>query len=400
LHAGLDPKLLRRSVEYLFADGTAPGYSCDKGLVEGYMKNGVPLGLARMRAKVGCNWTALPGIEYCMQDVQRLCLVTPFLLAFDEMLADPRSPRTIDELWGRYADHLAAAADLMKSGFDWHMDHQAKNSPEIIYNLFCHGTIERGLDVAEGGVDLVNLTCDAVGLATVADSFAAIEQRVVKDGLLTWDELAHVLATDYADAEDVRLMLKNIPRFGTGGTPADVWALRISQLYTRLMKGTPTPHGYNVIPGLFSHGTVNELGAALPATPNGRHAYTAISHSADPDPGFLPGGGTAPSAKSNAVAAVQPGYGNSAPLQIDLDSQVASAVGGIEAVEALLKSHNAQGGTLVNINVVSKEQILEAHEDPERYPDLIVRVTGYSAYFRCLSKEYRQQIVDRILMAG
>ena len=195
-------------------------------------------------------------------------------------------------------------------------------------------------------------------------------------------------------------MLKNIARFGTGDTPADDWARRISQLFTHLVKDVPTPHGYNVIPGLFSHGTVNWLGEALPATPNGRHAHAAISHSADPDPGFLPGGGTAPSAKSRAVASVQPGYGNSAPLQLDLDRQVANAVGGIEAVEALLKSHNAQGGTLVNINVVSKEQILAAHENPDLYPDLVVRVTGYSTYFRCLSKEYRQQIVDRILLAG
>jgi formate C-acetyltransferase len=41
--------------------------------------------------------------------------------------------------------------------------------------------------------------------------------------------------------------------------------------------------------------------------------------------------------------------------------------------------------------------ILEAHKDPSKYPDLMVRVTGYSAYFHSLSPVYRQQIVDRIL---
>ena len=63
----------------------------------------------------------------------------------------------------------------------------------------------------------------------------------------------------------------------------------------------------------------------------------------------------------------------------------------------MIKVHNAQGGTLININVISKEQVLEAHADPEKYPDLVVRVTGYSAYFKMLSPEYRQQVVDRIL---
>ena len=72
-------------------------------------------------------------------------------------------------------------------------------------------------------------------------------------------------------------------------------------------------------------------------------------------------------------------------------------MGGIDAVMAFVLAHNRQGGTLINMNVVSKEQILEAHEDPSTHPDLMIRVTGYSAYFKSLSREYRQPIVDRIL---
>ncbi len=112
----------------------------------------------------------------------------------------------------------------------------------------------------------------------------------------------------------------------------------------------------------------------------------------------MPDGGSAPTAKSNAVATVQPKWGNTTPLQIDLDSKLARDIGGIGAVEALIKGHNELGGSLINMNVISKEQVLEAHADPSKYPDLIVRVTGYSAYFKTLSPEYRQQVVDRILV--
>jgi len=300
-------------------------------------------------------------------------------------------------LWDGYMGHLGIAVNTIKEGFDWHMAHHGDNSPEIVLNLFCHGSIERGLDASAGGVDIVNLTCDGVGLATVADSLAAIEQRVVNEKRMTWEELAQHLANDYADAENVRLMLKNISRFGTGESRADWWAKRVSEAYTNLVKDHPTPGGFNVIPGLFSHGIVAILGKNVGATPNGRHAGAPISHSSNPDPGFMPGGGSSPTAKSNAVAAVQPGWGNSAPLQIDFDRHLAQEYGGLEAIESLIKTHNDQGGTLININVISKEQILEAHDDPEKYPDLVVRVTGYSAFFKTLSPEYRQQIVDRIL---
>jgi pyruvate-formate lyase len=402
VHDKLDPALMRQAVKYLFEDGTGVDYSCAKGLDEGYARNGVPMQLARMRAKVGCNWTALPGIEYCLQDVTRLCLVSPFLHAFEDVMkagADRDPQAMLDELWQRYAHHLGISVDIIKQGFAWHMDHHAHNSPEIVLNLFCHGPIERGLDASAGGLDIYNLTCDGVGMPTVADSFAAIEQRVVKEKRISWAQLAQTLANDYTgtDGERVRLMMQSIPRYGTGNSPADGWAKRVSETFSHLVRDTPTSNGFTVIPGLFSHGIVGMLGKHLSATPNGRHAGAPIAHSADPDPGFMPGGGSSPTAKSNAVARVQPGWGNSAPLQIDFDSLLAREYGGVEAVEAMIKTHNAQGGTLVNINVISKEQILEAHADPDKYPDLVVRVTGYSAFFKTLSPEYRQQIVDRIL---
>lgn len=397
VHENLSPELLRTALQYHLEDGTGVCFSLSNGLDQGFARNGFPIGLARMRAKVGCNWTALPGIEYAHQDVTRECLITPLLIALDEMMQTPGAPHTMDALWERYVHHLGVSVDLMKEGFDWHMKYQAKNRPEIVLNLFCHGCVERGLDSAEGGVDIVNLAVDGIGLAVAADSFAAIEQRVVQEGRLSWDELYMHLKNNFAGAERVRLMLHNIPRYGSGGTRADEWAVRIAKAYTNLVKATPTPNGYNVIPGLFSHGEVVRFGKSIPATPNGRFNGAPISHSSNPDPGFSRDGGAAPTAKANAVAATQPGWGNSAPLQLDIDSHLLEEAGGIEALEALILTHNRMGGTLINLNVVSKEKILEAHADPNKYPDLVVRVTGYSAYFHSLSPEYRQQIVDRFL---
>ncbi|MFP3897554.1 MAG: pyruvate formate lyase family protein [Anaerolineales bacterium] len=397
VHEDMDPGLLRQAVTNICEDGTGVSFACSKGLDEGFARNGFPNQLARMRAKVGCNWTALPGVEYCLQDVTRLCLVMPLLLALDEVVSDEDMPETMDALWDRYAHHLGVSVDTVKEGKDIHMEHQADNYPEIVLNLFCHGPIERGLDAAAGGVDIIDLAMDGIGLATVADSFAAIEQRVVEEGRLTWQELVQHLEDDFADAERVRLMLNNIPRYGAGGTRADWWAKRVADLWDHLVRDTPTENGWRCIPGLFSHGGVNKYGEKVGATPNGRHAGEPVSHSADPDPGFLPGGAVAVTAKANAVAEVQPRWGNTTPLQIELDHDLVNDLGGMETIENLIKTHNRQGGTLINMNVVSKEQVLEAHADPSTHPDLMVRVTGYSAYFNSLSREYRQPIVDRIL---
>ena len=353
VYEGMDRSLLRRAVDYMCEDGTGVAFACSGGLDAGFSRNGYPIGLARMRAKVGCNWTALPGIEYCLQDVTRVCLVTPLLLALDDLLGDSAAPRTTraDTLWARYATHLGIAMKAVKEGKDIHMQRQADNWPEIVLNLFCHGPIERGVDASAGGVDIVDLAMDGIGLATAADSFAAIEQRVVEEGRLTWEELGEHLRAGLAD-EHVRLMLSSVPRYGAGGTRADKWAERIAALWTGLVRDTPTANGYPCVPGLFSHGGTNQYGKRVGATPNGRRAGEPLSHSADPDPGFLPGGSLAVTAKANAVASVQPRWGNTTPLQIELDRKLVRSLGGVEAIEALILAHDRQGGTLIKRSAV------------------------------------------------
>jgi len=398
VHSGMDDELLDKAVKYLFEDGTGVCYSCSKGLDEGFMKNGFPAALARLRAKVGCNWTALPGIEYALQDVTRVCLAQPMLLALDEMIESDEE-NSMSNLLKRYEIHLSKAVSIIKDGVDWHVKYKHLNKPEMVLNLFSHGAIERGVDVSCGGVDIYNFACDGTALATVADSLGAIEKYVVCEKSISWEMLRQILKQNWEDFEDIRLMFKDTERYGSGNSKADYYAKLIADMFTAIMSYTPTKGGYRVLPGIFSHGDVYKHGENLQATPNGRFKGDPISHSADPDPGFLPGGGTAPTAKANAVARVQSGYGNSTPLQVDMDSLLVKDIGGREIVKAYIRAHNEMGGTLININVVSRDKLIEAHENPDKYPDLVVRVTGYSAFFKSLSKEYRQQVVDRWLTA-
>lgn len=152
-----------------------------------------------------------------------------------------------------------------------------------------------------------------------------------------------------------------------------------------------------MIPGLFSWADAIRLGRHLGATPNGRHAGAPISHGANPDPGFRKDG--APTALAVAIAAVQPGYGNVAPMQIELDPSFSPSETHIEMISSLIRAHFDLGGTQINMNVMDAARVLEAHQDPSKYPDLVVRVTGFSAYFASLSPEFRQLVVDRILSA-
>lgn len=394
----VNPKLLRRGVEILFEDKAGmPKFLGIDNTCKGFANNGYPIELARQRAYSGCHWSALPGREYTVNDCVKINFSAVFEVALREMMEDLSVQPSIDKLWRHFEQHLRRAVEIIAESLDFHMKHMYQVFPELMLDLLCYGTIEKGLDASHGGVEYYNLCVDGSGLATVADSFAALEQRIEKEKRLTWNKMMHYLDTDWTgpNGEKARLMLKKIPHYGSGSSRADEYGQRIAQTFTRLVKEKPTPAGYNMIPGLFSWAATILMGKDVGATPNGRHAYAPISHGPNPDPGFRKDG--APTALAIAVASVQPCYGNASPMQIELDPGISKADEAIEKVADLIKTHFGLGGTQININIVDKNKLLEAHKDPSRYPNLVVRVTGFSAYFASLSPELRQLVVDRIL---
>lgn len=396
VHDAMDDRLFRRGLEILFEDKKAcPRFSGDKALVAGFMKNGYSAELARKRIAVGCNWMSLPGLEYTLNDLIKVNMAKVFEVAFDEYEANDNS--NTEDLYKHFEFHLYKAIECLKSGIDFHFKNQYKNAPELILNLACHGPIEKGRDISHGGVDYYNIAIDAAGLATVADSFAALEQRVELEKVITWVECKQSLADNFegVEGERIRGILKSAKKFGHGNSIGDKWALRIEKAFTELVTGTRTNDGYLTIPGLFSWANTVMFGKSVGATPDGRFAHQPISHGANPNPGFRKDG--ALTAMAKAIAMVQPGYGNTAPFQLELNPTIVDTVKAIDNVGAVIKSHFDLGGTLVNINVVDADQIREANKDPMKYPNLIVRVTGFSAYFAALSPEFRKLVVDRIV---
>ncbi len=397
VHDGLDPLLLRKGIEYLLEDRKGwPRFSGDKALVEGFMRNGYSAELARQRIAVGCHWMALPGLEYTMNDTVKINVAKTFMVAFDEMMAEDASP-AVDSLWQRFEEHLRKAILCTARGIDVQLDHQHLNEPELVLNLLTHGPIERGLNVTNGGVDLYNMCVDGAGLANVADSLAAIEHRVEQQQRITWQDLAGQLGNNYQEpqGERVRLMMRTAPHYGEGDSLGDRWAHKVSQLFTRLVTEKPTPGGRRMIPGWFSWADTLRLGEELGATPDGRRAGEPISHGANPRPGFRDDG--AATAMVQAIASIQPGYGNTAPVQLELDPCIAQSDEAVDTISKLITTHFDLGGTLFNINIVDAQQVLAAHKDPSLYPDLVVRVTGFTAYFANLSPEFRQLVVDRLV---
>lgn len=397
VHDKMDEQLFRTAVGHLLRDRKGwPRFAGDKGLVEGFMRNGYPAELARQRIAVGCHWMAIPGREYTLNDIVKINVAKVFEVAYYDMIEDPKVEPSVAELWRRFEEHLRRAVLCTAKGIDFHLAHQKDNEPELMLNLLCHGPIERGADITDGGVEFYNMCVDGSGLATVADSFAALQQRIERERALTWAEVTTHLRSNYVGRQGlrVRAMLRNSARYGQGGSLGDEWAVRLSKLFAELVKEKRTPGGRIMIPGWFSWSATITLGKQVGATPDGRGCGEPISLGANPNNGFRADG--AATAMAKAIASVQTGYGNTCPMQLEFSGGLEDEEG-IAKMAALIKTHFDLGGTLFNVNVIDRDKLLAAHKDPWAYPDLIVRVTGFTAYFAALSPEFRQLVVDRIV---
>ena len=135
-------------------------------------------------------------------------------------------------------------------------------------------------------------------------------------------------------------------------------------------------------------------GALEPATPDGRLAGAAISNGISPCNRAEMNG---PTAALNSVAKIdhtKAGYGDA--LNLRLPNFIVKDDKGLEIFKNLVESYFEKGGLHIQMNTMGSECLCDAQIHPENYADLIVRVTGYAAYFTRLGKKIQEDIIDRI----
>jgi len=391
-HENCDKEFFDRAVYYLVKNKNGwPRFCNDKALCEGYMKNGADKKTARARIAVGCNWMSVPGREFPMNDTVKINIAK----VFEEALMDMKSEnaKSTARLFELYETHLRKAIEVTAAGINLHIDHAWEVTPELVMNLMMKNTLEKGLDISQCA-ELYTVGVDGAGLAVVADSLGALEVRVEEEKVLGWNDVYDALESNFENKR-TKSILSSAPKYCGGNTASDKWAKTLTDSWVKNIRSCKMPEGRQLVPGWFSWSRSIEYGAAVGATPNGRGAGEPISHGANPNPHFRTDG--AVTAQSNGIASVQCGYGNTVPLQIEFDPQLSDKNRACEAVKRLIEGHFSLGGTLININVLDGEKLMKAHKNPDLYPDLVVRVTGFTAYFASLSPEFRQLVVNRFL---
>ncbi len=214
------------------------------------------------------------------------------------------------------------------------------------------------------------------------------------DGALTMSELLEITETNFHDRADLRsLLIHRAPKYGNDDDYVDLIAREVAQFYCHEVAKHSSIRGGHFRPSFYSYGTHVGDGMFLGATPDGRMAQEPISNGISPVNARESKGPTAVLKSAAKLEHELMSNGNS--LNLRLLPSMASDEDGIGKIAALVKAYFDLGGMHVQFNVVSRETLEDAQRNPQDYGDLVVRVSGYSAFFTDLGKAIQDDIISR-----
>ena len=302
---------------------------------------------------------------------------------------------TFEELCAEFERQLTYLCKCAMTITDLYESHYA----EIHSAPILSGTYTSALEM--GGDLYLNYTAkynssslNAIGLATATDSLAAIRKAVFEDKTVTLEEFTEILRSNWKEKEYLRLLIKNkYPKYGQGDVKTDAIAKRIVDVLSDTVSYKPNVKGGKWRLGLFSINWRWDLGEKTAASADGRLCGETLSQNTSASFGADKEGATA---HLISVARLDTSKTpNGAIVDIDLHSSAVRGENGLNALVASLKTYFELGGFSVHYNVLDTEILKDAKQNPEKYPNLQVRLCGWNVLFSSLSEKEKDEFIAR-----
>jgi pyruvate formate-lyase/glycerol dehydratase family glycyl radical enzyme len=260
-------------------------------------------------------------------------------------------------------------------------------------SLTLEGCLNTGMDAACGGARYNYTGPQGVGVADVADSIVAIKQMVFDSHKISMKELIDSLDSNFDSDPKIRSLLSNAAKYGNDDDCVDSFAVRVGEIYCRAVEKYKNPRGGIYRPGLYPVSANVPLGEDVGALPSGREARAPLADGISPEHYQDLNGPTAvlrSAAKLDHILA-----SNGTLLNQKFNPAYLQSEANINRLADMIQGYFDMGGWHIQFNVVNKDTLIAAQKSPEKYPGLLVRVAGYSAFFAELSDVIQDDIIER-----
>lgn len=424
MHENTPYELKVKTVECIRAGYGHPKIFNDAPTIKAMMRKGCSLEEARDYAVIGCVEPALPGRENGWHDAAYINTVKFFEMvlnggrcldcgphcgrwsvcgalgkhlgpdtgsletyrSFDEVL------ESVDRQFAYWSDQMCSTLNIIEQA-------HRERKPLPYVSAFFEGCLESGVDLTAGGTKYNGIGPQASGLATCADSLAAIKQLVFEEQKYTGAELLQALKDNWVGHEKLYALVNSakVHHYGNDDDYADELFRFMFECYCRNLSGRPTIRGGQFTPGVYSVSANVGMGLNTNASLDGRKAGEAISDNIGP---VHTAAGShdikGPTAIANSVAKVDHSLAtNGTLLNVKFPEDAVSGRTGRDNLISFIDAYFAGDPMHIQFNIMSSATMRAAQKQPEDYKDMLVRVAGYSAYFVELGKELQDDLIQR-----
>ena len=282
-----------------------------------------------------------------------------------------------------FADHLAGYQKNWK-----------QVNPAPLYSATLEGCMESASDMSAGGARYTSTTYATGAFGTLVDSLLGIKHVVFDEQRMTLKAFVDVLNQNFEDHSALQhYLLTEVPYYGDDSDESNAMAAKLLKEIEEIQRDCRNFTNASYHPTFFSYHTNIYLGMDTPATADGRLSGRPVSRSASPSD-YKGNSRRNPATDVHAVKALDyTGYPGAAvqymtlPIAREQSDTILSAV---------LQTFVENGGSIVEYQFNDVETLREAQKNPEKYPNLSVRVCGFSAKFTALSKTVQEEVIERL----
>ncbi len=318
--------------------------------------------------------------------------------------------KQFEDFWQAYAKQTEY---IIKKCVDTHELSEAARAqftPTPYLSCLVKGCAEQGRDVTQGGAEISFTTLEAVTYATTVDSLLAVKYLVYDKQACTMAELIAALKANWEGYEVLQAIAKNkAPKYGRDDDEADAMGLQVMELWcNQAWKHKTRSTGRQYRPGMLSWNYWAGDGFVLAASPDGRAKGQFLSNAVCPSNGADING---PTSNTNSVGKVLGGKAddgqgdwgdyfnllpNGASHTMTFNPSIIKDPEHKDKFKAFLRGYIENGGTALQVNILDPEMLLDAQKHPQDYRHLLVRITGYNAYFTTIGKELQDEVIHRL----
>ncbi|MBQ4110337.1 MAG: hypothetical protein IJC74_05585 [Clostridia bacterium] len=301
------------------------------------------------------------------------------------------TPDSLENLLKTYENHLRS---LLKVSFEFNRKNAlncAVNSPNPLLSAITANCIESGLDRAIGAKYNTE-TVETMALANTTNAICAIDTLVFKSKKYTLEQYINATKNDFDGYDEILSDIKKCEKYGTNSKYADSIALQLVEMTAKICKEMSYDNVY-FIPSLHTLDSNVHFGNNLYTTLDGRLKGTPVAKNAGPTNDVR-----TPDPTSLMISAAnirQELFSGGQPVDLYFDKSTLETKDRRDKIKALIRTYFEMGGLQIQVNSPDIELLEKAYDNPEAYPELVVRIGGYSCKFNSLSKNVQKEFIER-----